>query len=159
VTDQNSSRDHREQQLDAIIAGYYRELEQGSCPDPARWLSAHSEFETELRSFFADLALMPKPEEIYQPDAALAVTLNYQSRATSHVENKLPVLANYEVLEEIDRGGMGIVFKARQLRPDRVVAIKMMRKGRFASRDDVERFLNEANAASQLDAEGCCSGV
>ena len=153
MTDQNSNRDHREQQLDAIIAGYYRELEQGSCSDPVKWLSAHPEFETELRSFFADIALMPKPEKIYQPDPASASTLNCLFDGASQAEDKFPVFANYEVLEEIDRGGMGIVYKARQLRPDRLVAIKMMRKGRFASRDDVERFLNEANAASQLDAE------
>ncbi len=153
MTDQNSSRDLREQQLDAIIAGYYREIERGACPDPVKWLSAHPEFETELRSFFADVALLPKPEDIHQPDRASASTLNCLIEAASHEESKFPVFVNYEVQEEIDRGGMGIVYKARQLRPDRVVAIKMMRKGRFASRDDIERFLNEANAASQLDAE------
>ena len=153
MTDQNSSRDLREQQLDAIIAGYYREIERGSCPDPVKWLSAYPEFETELRSFFADVALLPKPEEIHPPDPALASTLNCLIEAASREENKFPVFVNYEVQEEIDRGGMGIVYEARQLRPDRVVAIKMMRKGRFASRDDIDRFLNEANAASQLDAE------
>ena len=153
MTDQNSSRDHREQQLDAIIAGYYRELEQGSCLDHTEWLAGYPEFESDLRSFFADIALMPKPEGFLQPDPALAATLNGQFPSSSHEENEFPVFANYEVLEEIDRGGMGIVYKARQNRPDRVVAIKMMRKGRFASRDDIERFLNEANAASQLDAE------
>ena len=153
MTDQNSSRDLREQQLDAIIAGYYREIERGSCPDPVKWLSAYPEFETELRSFFADVALLPQPEEIHPPDPALASTLNCLIEAASREENKFPVFVNYEVQEEIDRGGMGIVYEARQLRPDRVVAIKMMRKGRFASRDDIDRFLNEANAASQLDAE------
>lgn len=153
MTDQNSSRDLREQQLDAIIAGYYREIEHGSCPDPVKWLSAHQEFETELRSFLGDVALLPGPDEIHPPDPALAPTLSCQSEALSREENRFPVFANYEVLEEIDRGGMGIVYRARQLRPDRLVAIKMMRKGRFASRDDIERFLNEANAASALDAE------
>ncbi|MDA1230224.1 MAG: serine/threonine-protein kinase [Planctomycetota bacterium] len=63
---------------------------------------------------------------------------------------RLPVIANYEILEEIDRGGMGIVYKARQFRPDRLVAINMMRMGAFSSALDVERFLHEANAASQL---------
>ena len=45
---------------------------------------------------------------------------------------------------------MGIVYRARQFRPDRIVAIKMMRMGAFSSALDVERFLHEANAASQL---------
>ncbi len=153
MTDQNPTRDHREQQLDAIIAGYYRELEQGSYPDHTEWLSRYPEFESELRGFLADIALMPRPGESHALDPALAATLNGRFSSSSHEENKFPVFANYAVLEEIDRGGMGIVYKARQTRPDRVVAIKMMRKGRFASRDDIERFLNEANAASQLDAE------
>ena len=94
MTDQNSSRDLREQQLDAIIAGYYREIERGSCPDPVKWLSAHPEFETELRSFFADVALLPKPEEIRQPDPALASTLNCLIEAASREENKFPVFVN-----------------------------------------------------------------
>jgi predicted Ser/Thr protein kinase len=63
---------------------------------------------------------------------------------------RLPEIPNYEILEEIDRGGMGIVYKAHQFRPDRLVAIKMMRMGAFSSAQDVERFLHEANAASQL---------
>jgi len=63
---------------------------------------------------------------------------------------RLPEIPNYEILEEIDRGGMGIVYKARQFRPERVVAIKMMRMGAFSSAQDVERFLQKANAASQL---------
>jgi eukaryotic-like serine/threonine-protein kinase len=153
MTDGSLNPDERERQLDAIIAEYYRALEQGWRPNHVEWLSEYPEFETELRGFFADIALMPKPGESHQPDPALAATLIGPFPATSSGENKFPVFANYEVLEEIGRGGMGIVYRARQHRPNRLVAIKMMRKGRFASRDDTERFLNEANAASQLDAD------
>lgn len=62
-----------------------------------------------------------------------------------------PVIPNYEIIEEIDRGGMGIVYRARQKRPERIVAIKMMKSGVFTSSKDTERFLNEANAASTLE--------
>lgn len=100
----------------------------------------------------ADLAA---DADIREPDpqhAALAGIISAASgkRHDPSGGRRLPEIPNYEILEEIDRGGMGIVYKARQFRPDRVVAIKMMRMGAFSSALDVERFLHEANAASQL---------
>lgn len=100
----------------------------------------------------ADLAANVDTHEPDGQDSALAKTITTRT-GTFHDApgvRKLPVIPNYEILEEIDRGGMGIVYMARQFRPDRTVAIKMMRMGAFSSALDVERFRHEANAASQL---------
>jgi WD40 repeat protein/tRNA A-37 threonylcarbamoyl transferase component Bud32 len=138
------SDQEREDRLDAIIAGYLKAIETGGAPDHEELIAAHREFEEELREYLkgedliARLGLKAKPRDA--------------PRAPPPAPAGGPrIFGDFELLEEIARGGMGVVYRARQMSVDRIVALKMVRSAAMASREDLLRFQIEAKAAASLD--------
>jgi WD40 repeat protein len=92
-----------------------------------------------------------------QPDQRTLLDDRRPGHDTSpSADGPLPLsrVGEYELLRELGRGGMGVVFQARHVRLNRLVALKMILGGGLANREDLHRFETEAAAAAQLQHPG-----
>src|SRR5262249_36919649 len=121
-----------EARLEEVLAGYLEAIDAGQEPDRQELLRRHPDLAAELEAFFAG------------SDA-------FHRLAPPIPGVKVRCSGDCELLEVIAGGGMGVVYKARQVSLNRLVALKMILAGQLASEAEVQRFRAEAEAAAHLD--------
>ncbi len=148
MTTKSTPPDDHEAKLEQVLADYVRSAERGQPLDRQQLIDRHPDLADDLQSFFRNRDAM---EQLAEPVQELAPTIGLDAEQTDGGGNRVRYFGDYELVEEIARGGMGVVYKARQVNLKRIVALKMILAGQLASDTDVQRFHAEAEAAAKLD--------
>jgi hypothetical protein len=135
-----------DQGVNAVIAAYLEAIDQGQAPDRAEFLRQHAEYAAELEAFFADQDRLAR-----LADSVPYTPAHVPSDSVATKGERVRYFGDYEIVAEIARGGMGVVYRARQISLNRPVALKMILTGKLAGPDDIRRFRTEAEAAANLD--------
>jgi WD40 repeat protein/tRNA A-37 threonylcarbamoyl transferase component Bud32 len=136
-------QERTELQLDRVVTAYLKQCEQGEKPDRQAILSRYPELASYLLEFFADQDTME------QRTVGLRELHAVVEREVP--TDVLPSMEEYQIEAEIARGGMGVVYRAREISLNRVVALKMALAGEFAGEQHRKRFQTEAEAAAGLE--------
>lgn len=138
----------------------YRE-QRGQNPQPAEYFHRFPDCTEPLRSLFEMRTSLGQSAEtpLAKGDSTLIVSHPSQLTETlaqptsgTQVVNKR--IGDYEILGQIARGGMGVVYQARHIRLGSLAAVKLIRSGEFAGEQQIRRFHTEAQSAAQLDHPG-----
>jgi hypothetical protein len=131
--------------LATVLEGYLADLERGIAPDRQTLLAMHPELAEELRPYLDSLQLLHGAT--HEVRTSKVVT---RSAAEKPTEPAARHIGDYQIIREIGRGGMGIVYEAHQKSLNRQVALKVLPFAAVLDQRQIARFRNEAQAAAQL---------
>lgn len=155
-----SSSNPANNSFESAVGDYLTRIEQGEAPNPEEYIARYAECANELRQFFDDLAFVDTVTSQAKPAARPEDSeerLDGEDPNTSTASDKLsvcptlPRVEGFDILEELGNGSQGVVYKAEQLGTKRIVALKVIREGAFASKSERRRFENEVELASRLN--------
>src|SRR5262245_34947774 len=138
-----------ESNFDRILAEILEAEEQGQKPELDRYLASFPDLAGRLREYFQDRAEFERRAPMLAPSPAAGGVPKTLAEPPGTAGG--PGIPGYEILGELGRGGMGVVYKARQVSANRLVALKMILAGHFADEAEVRRFRREAEAVASLD--------
>ncbi|MEQ9406100.1 MAG: protein kinase [Fuerstiella sp.] len=160
MTDSLNSKFLDDPEFQSLLVGCLESLQRGETIDREALASDFPKYAGEIEQFLTDRRLLEQVaadlgdvEPSRVAISAYEKTITSDSDQTSDdftVGETVRYIGEYEILDEIARGGMGVVFRARQQKLQRTVALKMILAGKLADAADVERFHREARAAGQL---------
>jgi WD40 repeat protein/tRNA A-37 threonylcarbamoyl transferase component Bud32 len=143
--------------LEEVLGDFMHRVDRGEAVDREQLLAQYPEVAEELRSYFASIDEVERLSRTAKGEEALTTLSCRPPTGEGQREGMPPAdglacrVGDYELLEQISQGGMGVIYKARQVSLQRLVALKMIRPDRLASPVDVLRFQTEAEAAASLD--------
>ncbi len=135
----------RDDRLAALIAGLADQLRAGVAPDVEAAARAHPDLAGELRELWAVAQFAQLARSV-----PLSATVPHGPPADDTPHPLPREFGDFELMSELGRGGMGVVYKARQKSLNRTIALKMVREAHLASDADRARFRAEAHAAARL---------
>lgn len=135
------------QPVDATLADVLRQIDRGELLDRKTLSQQHAEHAEVLTRLWEQWSRYE--EETIASGQTLVVGSESLARQREQAPAGQP-FGEYELLEVIAKGGMGVVHKARQRKLNRIVAIKTILAGQFADTEDINRFYSEAEAAANL---------
>src|SRR5262245_37283636 len=141
MTSEQNPADDRERRADEVIAAYLEALAASQAPDRQELLARYPDLADELASFFADhdrAQQWAQPFPLAPPTGLASSTVEFGKKLAPPLGTVVRYFGDYELLEEIARGGMGVVFKARQVSLNRLVALKMILAGPLAAPADIQ---------------------
>lgn len=146
MSDSYDSRFLDDPEFQSLLVGCLESLQRGETIDRNALATDFPEYAMEIGQFLDDQQLLEQVAsdfgDVQSTRIAVSAYANTMDSGANpkrfRVGDTVRYIGEYEILEEVARGGIGVVFKARQQKLNRVVALKMILTGRLADTSDLE---------------------